>query len=285
MSGLIRICHYLASIAKIKTVTKYKYNNLLSTAHSNVLMIKTLNRYKFIGKAIKVCVTLSIMISLINHVSAQSSTTINLQSYDEKFIHYGFLIGGHVSRYRIKHNEAFTTPALDSIHSIDPGNLGGFKLGFVVNFHLFQYLDFRILPTVGFYQNNLLYRFTDGTSLEELRDPTWVELPLMFKYKSVRRGNTRMYITGGVNPQIKASGKSSDEDATERLLIKGTNLSLEIGVGFDMYQPLFKFSPEIRYSYGITNVLDDEENIFSAGLQSITTHNITFFITFEGGPG
>lgn len=238
----------------------------------------------------KVLICVGVMMTMLvlmpsGSVQAQNSKTINLSSYDDKFIHYGFLIGGHISRYRIKHSDAFATPALDSIHSILPGNLGGFKLGFVVNFHLFQYLDFRILPTVGFYQNNLVYRFTDGTILEELRDPTWVELPLMFKYKSVRRGNTRMYLTGGINPSIKASGKGSKEDATERLLIKNANLSLEIGVGFDMYQPLFKFSPEIRYSYGLLNVLDPEPNSFSAGLKSVTTHNIAFFITFEGGPG
>lgn len=226
-----------------------------------------------------------VLLSALGTANAQRSTTINLSSYDEKFIHYGFLMGGHVSNYRIEHSTAFTTPALDSIHSIVPQNLGGFKLGFVINFHLFQYLDFRILPTVGFYQYNLLYRFTDSSILEELRDPTWVELPLLFKYKSVRRGNTRMYLVGGINPSFKASGKGSKEDNTERLLIKSTNLSLEIGVGFDMYQPLFKFSPEIRYSYGLFNVLSDEPNSFSAGIQRVAQHNISFLITFEGGPG
>ncbi|MDP4678860.1 MAG: PorT family protein [Cyclobacteriaceae bacterium] len=213
---------------------------------------------------------------------SQNTKRINLPIYDDNNIHYGFLIGGHSSKYRIKYNDAFVSQAFDSLHSIVPGNLGGFKLGFVVNFFLWQYLDFRILPTVGFYQNDLTYRFTDGTSHRELRDPTFVELPLLFKYKSVRRGNSRMYILGGISPSIRAAGKGEDDE--EKLLIESTNLSFEIGVGFDLYQELFKFSPELRYSYGLRNVLQDKKNSFSAGLSKVTTHNITFYITFEGGP-
>ncbi len=229
----------------------------------------------------QIIVLLLVLVALTD-ASAQNTKRINLPMYDENNIHYGFLIGGHSSKYRIQYSDAFGSPELDSIHSIVPGNLGGFKLGFVVNFLLFQYLDFRILPTVAFYQNDLTYRFTDGTTLNELRDPTFVEVPLMLKYKSVRRGNTRMYLLGGINPSIRAAGKGEDDE--EKLLIKNTNLALEIGVGFDMYQPLFKFSPELRYSYGLVNMLEDTPNSFSAGLKRVATHNLTFYITFEGGP-
>jgi len=217
-------------------------------------------------------------------VSGQVNGTLNLPNFDEQKIHYGFLIGGHVSRYRFQYSDAFTTPDFDSLHSIVPGNLFGFKLGFIVNFHLFQYLDVRIAPTIGFYQLSLDYRFTDGFILEEIRDPTYVELPILLKYKSVRRENRRMYLLAGIVPAFKASGTKSSQDATERLLTKRFNLSLEIGAGFDLYQPLFKFSPEVRYSYGLLNVLDDEPNEFSAGLENLTVHSFTIYVTFEGGP-
>ena len=54
-----------------------------------------------------------------------------------------------------------------------------------------------------------------------------------------------MYMIGGVKPGIEASGKKDKTKA--ELEIKGTNLSLEAGFGFDLYYPLFKFSPEIRF--------------------------------------
>ena len=240
--------------------------------------------HKFNLHRYKVVVFLMFFVLCNQEVLAQNSKTINLTSYDESKIHYGFLLGGHSSKYRIDYTDEFVQPQFDSLHSIVANNLGGFKVGFVVNFHLFQYLDFRILPTAGFYQNSLTYRFTNGTQIVELRDPTYVELPLLFKYKSVRRGNTRMYIVGGLNPSMQAVSTKEKEDSTEKLRINKYNIAFELGVGLDLYQSYFKFSPEIRYSYGLMNALDSNKNSFSAALKKVTLHNITFYITFEGGP-
>ncbi|HHP7240437.1 MAG TPA: outer membrane beta-barrel protein [Cyclobacteriaceae bacterium] len=230
--------------------------------------------------------------SIMHSMNGQHTKTENLIEYDERFIHYGFVIGGHVSRFRIKYSDDFIDPSLnpdffrriDSLHSITPENLGGFKLGFLINLHLLQYLDFRFQPTVGFYENNLIYRFLNGQQEVQLRDATQVEFPLLFKYKSQRRGNTAMYFIGGVNPQIQVSSKADEDDAVERLESKGFNLAFEMGVGMDIYFPLFKFSPEMRYSFGLSNLLQDDINRFNAGLERLTMHNFTFYVTFEGGP-
>ena len=73
-------------------------------------------------------------------------------------------------------------------------------------------------------------------------------------------------------------------DTKEKLELKNFNISFDIGAGFDLYYPLFKFSPEVRYSFGVKNLLSDKVNEFSENLDQIVTHNIAFFITFEGGP-
>ncbi len=214
---------------------------------------------------------------------AQNNPADNLINYDEQWIHYGFLLGVHSSKYVIKHSETFTSPAMDTVHSIVPGNLGGFKLGFIANMKVAPQLDFRSSITVAFYENDLLYRFTDNTDLRELKDATMVEFPLLLKYKSNRRGNVAMYVLGGFTPSFEAASKSSKEDVIEKLELRGWNYAVEIGAGFDIYYPFFKFSPEIRYSYGLRNMLDGE-NQFSQGLSRLTTQNLTVFLTFEGGP-
>ncbi len=216
---------------------------------------------------------------------AQNNPKENLINYDDQWIHYGFLIGIHSSKYVINYSEAFTSPAMDTVHSIVPGNMGGFKIGFVIDMNVFQYLDFRILPTVGFYENNLKYQFTDGSSIRAFKDATMVELPLLLKYKSVRRGNVTMYLIGGVNPSFEASGKGDAQDKAEKLELKNWNIAIDIGAGFDLYYPFFKFSPEVRYSYGLRNMLVEPGNKFNQGLDKLFTHNLGIFITFEGGPG
>ena len=215
----------------------------------------------------------------------QNNPTDHLPDYDEHFIHYGFLIGLHSSKYRIQYDDIYATPAFDTLHSIVPGNLGGFKVGFVVNFHLFQYLDFRILPTVGFYETDLTYRYTNLTEDRHVKDATLVEIPLLFKYKSQRRGNYGMYLLAGVVPTFEAVGRGQRQDTSEKLDLTRNQMKIEIGAGFDMYYRLFKFSPEIRYSYGIKNMLAPRSTSnYNIPLKKVTHHNITFYITFEGGP-
>ncbi len=244
-------------------------------------MQATNTRYKLDLRWRKVVLPILLLAGLASR--AQNNPSDNLINYDEQWIHYGFLLGVHSSKYVIKHSEAFTTPAMDTVHSIIPGNLGGFKLGFIANMKVTDQLDFRSSITVAFYENDLLYRFTDNTDQRELKDATMVEFPLLLKYKSTRRGNVAMYVLGGITPSFEAASKSNKEDIVEKLELHGWNYAIEIGAGFDIYYPFFKFSPEIRYSYGLRNMLDGE-NQFSVGLSRLTTQNLTVFLTFEGGP-
>lgn len=233
----------------------------------------------------KVVFGLLVGFSLItSEAQAQLPGTLNLPNFDEQKIHFGFLIGGHSSRFRLRYSDEFIAPDLDSVHSIIPTNKFGFKIGFIVNFHVFQYMDVRVSPTFGFYQLGLDYRYDNGEVWNELRDPTYFELPILFKYKSVRRENRAIYLLAGITPAIKVSGNKRDQNSDEYLLVEKYNLSLDVGVGLDLFQPLFKFSPEVRYSFGLLDVLDKEENPYSAGIENLKIHSLTICVTFEGGP-
>ncbi len=248
-------------------------------------MQKAYPRYKFNLHWYKVGLLCLGFFIITQDVSGQQKRVHHLLDYDSQLIHYGFLMGVHTSKYRPRFNDNFTSPSQDSVQNVIPGNNGGFKLGFVVNFYVFQYLNFRILPTVAFYEFDLNYHYSDGQPvLRELKDATMMELPLILKYKSVRRGNSAMYLVGGINPSLEASGRGDEGGTREKLELKNANLALELGAGFDIYFPLFKFSPEIRYSFGVRNMLEEERNQFSANFSSLRTHNFTVFISFEGSP-
>jgi hypothetical protein len=206
----------------------------------------------------------------------------NNPNYDEsRVISYGFLIGLHSSAYQINYSDAFVTPAMDTLHSVEPQWKPGFSLGFIVNYRAHEFLDLRVTPTVGFYEHSLTYRFTNGQSVNQLVETTMVEFPVLIKYKSMRRGNIRMYMVGGVRPGIEASGKKEIENVTNSLEVAAFNMSLEAGIGFDLYFPLFKLSPEIRFSRGIYNVLDNPDNIYGKPLKQLTTNTINIYFLFQ----
>ncbi len=211
----------------------------------------------------------------------------NNPNYDERKWTYGFLIGLHTSSYQIKYADTMAVkgtpqnPGLDSVHSIFPLWGGGFALGFIVNYRINEFLDLRLTPSVAFYEHSLQYNYTNGSRLKLLVETTMVEFPVLLKYKSMRRGNVRMYVVGGVKPGIEASGRKELENVIFSLKERTVNMSVEGGIGLDLYFPLFKFSPEIRFSRGVINVLDNNQNPFGLPMKYVNTNTITMYLLFQ----
>lgn len=203
----------------------------------------------------------------------------NNPNYDNKKLTYGFLIGLHTSNYQLNYADDFVTQQFDTLHSVNAAWTSGFSLGFIVNYRLSEFVDLRLTPEVAFYEHKVRYQFTNESFEDAFVESTMVEFPVLLKYKSERRGNIRMYMIGGIKPGIEASGKKDKTKA--ELEVKGMNLSLEAGFGFDLYYPLFKFSPEIRFSRGIVDVLDNRNNAYGLPLRRVNTNTITVYFLFQ----
>src|SRR6185436_8844869 len=190
-------------------------------------------------------------------------------------------IGIHSSAYQLKYNPDFVTPAYDTVHSIQPSFSGGFSLGFLVNLRFNDQLDLRLMPKAGFYEHRLNYYYTDRSEKFQLVETTMVEFPLLLKYKSQRRGNVRMYVIGGFTPGFEARNKGDLESATSRIEINKGNLSVDTGMGFDFYFPLFKFSQEIRFSKGLVNMLSGTNSVYTEPIKRLNTNTISVYFIFQ----
>lgn len=210
----------------------------------------------------------------------------HLIEYDRRLITYGFTLGAHTSTLRLKYNEAFTSNqnGYDTVANIVSPNAFGFSIGFLANLRLLQYLDVRIMPKVGFYQYSINHQYISGYSRDRVffSDFTTIDLPVMLKYKSQRRQNFRMFYVGGLTPTIDVTGKRQrEENEEDGLQLSGDNLSFEIGFGSDIYFPLFRFSPEIRYSYGLVNVLKNQQNDVGMAFSRMATQSISLYLVFN----
>ncbi len=237
--------------------------------------------HKFYLYRAKIIIVICLSMLYATAVFGQGGDAIYNPNYDSrKVITYGFSIGLHTSAFQMNYSQAFVDK-LDSVHSIVPKWSLGFSLGFIINAHVSEYLDFRLTPKVSFYEFKLEYNFLNAPQQVEVEESTVVELPLLIKYKSARRMNTRMYFVGGITPGFEASGTSDLEENAALLQIERFNVMLEIGFGLDKYYPLFKFSPEIRFSKGLINLLSDKKNDLSEGIDRLNTNVIALYFHFQ----
>ena len=212
---------------------------------------------------------------------AQEAFQYNLPFSDAKWLHYGFSIGLHGSNLQLKYSDKFTTSEMDSVHSIMPDNAFGFSLGFITDFRLADQFNIRVLPKVSFYEFPVDYNYTDETVDRQLIEATFVEIPVLLKYKSQRHKNFRVYFVGGVSTGFEVSGKKRKEQSDNRLLTQDFNVNMELGFGIDLYYPLFKFSPEIRFSKGLLNLLKEDSQGYSDGIESLKTNVVTLYLQFS----
>ena len=211
----------------------------------------------------------------------------NLPDYDNKRLHYGFFLAFNYSTFSVLHSEVFNrnvnNPMLKNpLAAVNPIGGPGFTTGFILNARINDIWDFRILPTVSFYTRYMEMRFRNDSLSNQLNQSTYafLELPIMVKYKSQRRHNTRMYMIGGIRPAIEVGAKR-EEIGDNFLRVNSADFSLEYGFGFDFYYPLFKFSPELRFSYGVSGMKYPDDNIYANSIKEFYTRTVTLYFNFE----
>lgn len=211
--------------------------------------------------------------------NVKSITVDNLADYDYKWFHPGFYIAPNFASYRIEQSQTYVSSQAVTANSIiSPG----FSVGFVGDVRLADYFNLRFTPGVSYLTRRIEFKRLGTTDSIETQEIGAVQLdfPLLLKFKSERRRNARVYVVGGVKPSFNVGNRRKDP---ERNLLRAaeSDIALEYGVGLDLFYPLFKFAPELRFSHGLTNVLQPGTDIYSRSLQSMRAHTVTLFLTFE----
>jgi hypothetical protein len=191
-------------------------------------------------------------------VSAQERATrkkiLYYQRHDEKAIHFGFCLGLNVMDFTITPSQA--NYRTDSLLANVTGLSTGFQIQIVSAARLTENLELRFLPGVAFGQRELMfYRGDQVYGKPQKLESSYVELPLLLKYKSKRINNYRGFLVGGLNTRFDLAKTYREEDDIY-IDLKLNDLCYELGGGFDFYFPYFKLSIELRGSWGMFNVLN-----------------------------
>lgn len=229
---------------------------------------------------------------------SQKQKVNHMTTFDDKLLHFGFTLGLNTLDFAVTHyNPIGENPDFVPRDEITDNYyvradvaqlIPGFTVGIVSSLRLTRDLNLRFLPGLSFGERKLTYNIPvlDVDNYDPLQyysiKSTFLDFPLLIKYKARRINNDRPYVIfgGAYRQDISRTGK---ED-----LVKLTNggFYAEVGAGWDHYFVFFRFSVEAKVSIGLNNQLGDppgsnQRKYYSQALKSLKSNIFTLCFHFE----
>lgn len=226
---------------------------------------------------------LTVCLLAVASTSQAQRGNYNFLSFEQKPYYFGITLAYNNSNFKIHHSSQFILN--DSINTAQSITGPGFNLGIVSNLKVGQYFDFRFLPTLSFAEKNIEYTSDNPNNLQYLRkiESVLVELPFHVRYKSAPYNDKRMFVIAGIKYSFDVASDSRARQANELVKISPTDFAVEVGAGIQMFFPYFIFSPEIKLSHGLGNILIFDDNLDqSRVIEKVLSRALTISLHFEG---
>ena len=223
----------------------------------------------------------------------QKPKVMNDPIHDDKIIHFGFSLGLNAMNYRIEHTEtAAQSGVYVGVKQLSPG----INIHAIANLRLAENFDLRALPGISFGERAIYFDngsdttnfYLDGSPYKA--ESSYLEFPLLLKYKSKRLNNFRPYLIAGGNLRFDLAIKKEYHEEDQLIMNSPLQVYGEVGFGFDFYLTYFKFATEIKYSFGLTNIhrtsdrngdIPDEFVKYSDLIKKMTSHMLVISFHFE----
>ena len=224
----------------------------------NILFYYSLYKSKNENKLRRLLLLISIGCLMSVFAMAQKERVRNQPYADFKMFHLGFHLGVHVQDLLLTNTGAVTENG-EILFADIPSYSPGFSVGIIGDMFVNPYMNLRFTPTLHFGDKEVIFmeQNTAETFSYVVRS-NYLSFPLAIKYSALRLNNYRPYLIGGVYGALDL-GRKKDTP----LLLKGIDYGLEFGVGCDFYLPYFKLCPELRFSFGLADLLQKDRSDLS----------------------
>ncbi|WP_310560317.1 porin family protein [Flavobacterium sp.] len=209
---------------------------------------------------------------------------INLENFQQQKLYFGFYLGFNSYDFKIDYKKVG--------EDIEVKKSTGFNVGLVADLRLHEYVSLRFEPGLYYTKRDLQYPnsyfIETPTNSDKLREvnSTYIHFPLLLKFSSLRTGNVRPYLLGGVSATLNLSSnaKSIDDNYEDRFRVKAWTTNYELGFGIDIFSEYFIFSPSIRGVFGLSNELIPDNNAdspWTSNIESIKSRAVFINFTFH----
>lgn len=230
----------------------------------------------------------AILLTTVYLSNAQRAVELNLPDHDDKPYYFGIVLGFNSSHYNITHHPYFLQR--DTISVVESKNSNRIHLGIMANLQLTKHLDLRAYPlnlifsekVFGYTQK--LPSETSSTFEKQSVESIVMSFPFQVRLKSDRINNFRVYTLAGMKYDFDLASNSGARNSDNIVKVNKTDYGLEGGIGFQFFFPYFILSPEIKFSYGLSNVHSRDESLrYSNVIDKMNSRMILFSLHFEGG--
>lgn len=203
---------------------------------------------------LRALVALMLILSAVLTVSAKPRDKIMNRPYaDLKRWHLGFSVGMSLQDLQFTHNGEPTVDGNDWYVSV-PSWSPGINVNVLADLRLGNHFNLRFSPGMSFDFKTV--EMMSPKVEERLRQDiksVYVMLPIDLKISGNRYHNSRPYVTVGAMGAFDVGKKRND-------YLKFTNADayLTVGLGCDFYLPFFKLNPEIKFCFGLTDILQHD---------------------------
>ena len=232
----------------------------------------------------KIIATLGILFCAASSLHAQREI---YRSYRDDLPYYFGLTLGYNTSY-LHHTKSANFFASDSIMYVNPVASGGITMGLLATLKINDHIELRANPQLiiggSKYIDYTLKSVKPGeqTQHQQILPSTLVSLPAHFKLNSDRIENFRLYILGGVKFDFDLSSNSTSRNADDLVKLNAADFGLEAGLGVNIYLHFVTVSPEIKFSYGISNLHKLDNGLkYSNVLDKLRSRMIVFSIHLE----
>jgi hypothetical protein len=230
----------------------------------------------------------ALLLTTVYSSNAQRAVELNLPDHDNKPYYFGIVLGFNSSHYNITHHPYFLQR--DTISVVESKNSNRIHLGIMANLQLTKHLDLRAYPlnlifsekVFGYTQK--LPSETTSTVEKQSVESIVMSFPFQVRLKSDRINNFRVYTLAGMKYDFDLASNSGARNSDNIVKVNKSDYGLEGGIGFQFFFPYFILSPEIKFSYGLSNVHSRDESLrYSNVIDKMNSRMILFSLHFEGG--
>jgi hypothetical protein len=232
---------------------------------------------------LKQFVTIFLILLAFSCFAQQKNRPVNLPKDDNRTLHFGFTLGLNTMDFRIHPADNFMT--MDSIYGIDNARTMGFNISIVSDLRLGEYLNLRFLPGLSFGQRDITYTYKPSSrplAKTMKLESTFIDFPLVVKYRAKRIGNYRPYVIAGGNFALDlASQKDVKEEDKPKIRLNPFDVYYEFGFGIDYYLTFFKFSTEIKFAIGLLDILRHDGSPYTNAIDRMNSNVLSLCFHFE----